>query len=316
MIHRTNVLSLLARLRFGRDFRIVGQMSIEHVSYMTSGKQNLKYGNYMLLCQEPDMRPHATYASIFACIVCLAGCAVQRQSGDRVVVGIDQAGLFGKEVDTFVLPDGGKASIRELEHRLSLKFQAYSRVVEIERATAVQFRSAQEIDGYTLVVLDKSEKNCAVKTHLMAIKGGEVRQWDFGDCRSAPEVALAADGMRFDLRSGTRTTRYLFSQGRLLYGDLLVARQPATVVGPATGALPGAGASPVLSATTAPGIARATPERQAAASDNVAASGSGAAPRAPSASGHKPANARDVLPASVLTFSAKEQAPRTIHLTY
>jgi hypothetical protein len=263
------------------------------------------------------MKRYAIYAYVFAAMVSLAGCAV-RQSSDRVVVGIDQASLFGKEVDAFLLPDGSKASIRELEHHLSLKLQAYSRVVDIERATAVQFRSAQVIDGYTLVVLDKSEKNCAVKTHLMAIRGGEVRQWDFGDCRSAPEATLAADGMRFDQRGSRRTTRYIFSQGRLMYGELYDAPQPAAVAGTAPGARPDTGASPVLPVTTAPapGAARTAPERQAAAPDNVAAAGSYPAPRASGSGGHKPANARDALPAPVLTFSAKEQAPRTIHLTY
>jgi hypothetical protein len=133
--------------------------------------------------------------------------------------GSDQAAVFGSQVETFILPDGSEASIHQLNANYSLRLQRHSRVIDINNATMVRFRSAQTVGGYLLIVLEKSERNCAVKTHLLAIQGAEVRSWEFGDCSRWPETSILSDVANFDVQDGQKIVRYEFSNGHLRYGD-------------------------------------------------------------------------------------------------
>lgn len=225
----------------------------------------------------------------------LAGCAVQQGPGRSMHIGIDNAALFGRTIDEFLLPDGSAATVRQLEQRFSVKLQAWSRVVDIDKATSLRFRSAQEVDGYALIVLDKSERQCRHKIQLLAVKGAEVRAWDFGNCQSPPLAVPDGSGASFDVAQGARMTRYRFSQGRLLYGDM-IARAPAPMPLP----LPASAGIPVASGTAPAAVRTAkapVPARKPAAP-------------APARAARRAAT----LPAGELEFEQKEQAPRTMYL--
>lgn len=239
------------------------------------------------------------------------GCAVQGTPGRDMRLAIDNAALFGRTVEEFVLPDGSAASLRELDRRFSLRLGAYSRVVEIDKATAVRFRSTQEVDGFTLIVLDKSESNCRHKMHLLAVRGAEVRAWDLGDCKAPPVASISGDLANFDVSTGTRTTRYQFSGGRLLYGDLAPRMAPVSA-----SATVGSGGRTIPVAVVPARVAPADSVVRDEPGGTPPGSGTNAAHAAvgSAAVGGKPARRVSTLPRAELDFERKEQAPRTMYL--
>jgi hypothetical protein len=166
------------------------------------------------------MNPSSIYKSLTAILACvlIGGCATHSNSDSIAHYSLDQVAIFGDVVDAFVLPDGSAGSIRRFNNNYSVKLEKNSRVIDIERATQLKFRSAQSVDGYTLIVLEKTEGTCQGKTHLMAIRGAEVKLWDFGNCRTWPETTITSDAATFYVEQGTGTIQYQFTAGRLLYG--------------------------------------------------------------------------------------------------
>ena len=248
------------------------------------------------------------------------------------VYGLDQAAIFGKQLSEFTLPDHTTASIRTLNGKYSVKFQNYSRVVDIENAQSVTFRSAQTVDGFDVVVLNKTEVNCPRKTQLLVMRGKEIRSWDFGNCKAWPEIAIGPQSVSFDVPNGASATRYVLAGGQLSYADVAYrpqildavhfnnAVQAAPVVpasmAPSTAAAPAAMPNP-LAAVAAPApapaiaIAPVSPASAVAASDASA----GAAPVKSSQSSSTSSRggaAMPPAPTTALVFKAK--APLTIYL--
>lgn len=230
---------------------------------------------------------------ICALLTCAAaaGCATRDDTGSVFNFTVDKAAFLGTQIDEFILPDGGTGTIRKLGSSYSVKLSPYARVVEIPNATSLTFRSSQVIDGYTLIVLGKSETGCALKTQLLAIRSAEVKVWDFGDCKTWPVTTHYGNALAFDLTEGSQLVRYQFSAGRLTTGVPEVA--PA-----------------------APGLALPSTRPAAPAGSQTAEAGGlpkqsrdtllPVAKRAP--------NPQPNLPAAPLIFRPREQAPRTIVL--
>jgi len=240
------------------------------------------------------MTPSKTYKSlpVLLASLLLGACATRSNSGSIAQYSLDQAAIFGDVVDAFVLPDGSEGSIRRFNNNYSIKLQKHSRVVDIERATQVKFRSAQSVDGYTLIVLEKAERNCQGKTHLMAIRGTKVRSWDFGNCRTWPESEIASDAATFYVEEGAGTIQYQFTGGRLLYGP--APKRP-----------------PLMPARQAP--AENQPPAAPARSGETAQASRPKSSNAPTAASRKTAPAPYVPPAAPI-FKPKEQAPRIIYM--
>jgi hypothetical protein len=229
--------------------------------------------------------------AVFASLL-IGGCASHSNSGSIAQFSLDQAAVFGEVVDSFVLPDGIEGSIRRFNKNYSVKLQRNSRVIDIELATQVKFRSAQPVDGYTLIMLEKAERNCQSKTHLLAIRGAEVRAWDFGNCRTWPESTISSDAATFYVEEGAGTIQYQFTGGRLLYG-------------------PAPKRSPQI--PTRPATAENQPPASPVKSGDAAAPARPKSTEVPTAASRKTAPAPYVPPAAPI-FKPKEQAPRTIYL--
>lgn len=169
-------------------------------------------------------------------------CAVHGNGGKGTQYGIDEAALFGEQLTEFVLPDGTVASLRSLHGRYSVKFSRFSRVVEIDKAVSVKFKSTAQVDGFSLVILEKSEPNCPKMTELLAVRGQEVRVWDLGNCKTDPQLAISPSDAKFDVRDGNVVTRYVYQDGQLSYGNLAYQAplyeppRPSTVSNSPTGA--------------------------------------------------------------------------------
>ena len=228
--------------------------------------------------------------AVLACAAA-AGCATRDGTGSALNFSVNKAALLGTQIDEFVLPDGGTGTIRKLGSSYSLKLSPYSRVVDIPNATSLTFRSSQVIDGYTLVVLGKSEIGCALKTQLLAIRGAEVKVWDFGDCKTWPVTTHYGNALAFDLAEGNQLVRYQFSGGRLTTGVPEVA--------PASQGLASPGIRPAAPSGSQTAEAGGLPKQSRDNQPPVAK-------RAP--------NPQPNLPTAPLIFKPREQAPRTIVL--
>lgn len=261
------------------------------------------------------MRPARLLCAAAAALLA-AGCAVHSNPGKPLSMRVDQAEVFGKDAGELRLPDGGVAKLRLFQGRYSVKFTEYQRVIEIDKATSVRFVGAQQFGDRTLVVLEKSERNCAFKTQLLSIKGREVRAWDFGNCQSAPRIDATENEALFDLPHRRGTTRYIYSDGELRYGELRGAPGEAN-----TSARSQASARPQAPADAAPapsGRSIAFPLPAPSAPEPAAE----AAPALAPVPGKPASPARNPLPGSValpkraadLDFPTRQQAPQTLYI--
>lgn len=155
----------------------------------------------------------------FLSFIVLSGCAVQNGPRGKVQFGLDDAEIFGQTVESFKLADGGEGKLRVLGGKYSVKLEQQLKVVPIANATLVRVVSSDQIEGRTLLVLEKSERNCAYKTQLMSIQGAEVLSWDFGDCRNRPQATTYSDQATFDFVQPRRTVRYTYRDARLVRGE-------------------------------------------------------------------------------------------------
>jgi hypothetical protein len=151
--------------------------------------------------------------------ICLSGCAVQTLPNGELHFDLDDALLFGKTISIFKLVDGTEGRLREYKGSYSIKLQKELKVLNIPYATMARVVSATEIGGRTLLVLETSERNCHIKTHLFSIKDSEVLSWDFGDCRTQPQVSIGADRATFDFVQAKQTTRFTYRTASLMRSD-------------------------------------------------------------------------------------------------
>lgn len=248
-----------------------------------------------------------TNAAMLAAAAALAGCAVQGgQAGRPITVGLDEAELLGQTVASFKLADGGEGRLRLFNGRYTIKLQRHFKVLAVEQAQVAKVLAAEAVGGRTLLVVEKGTNGCPYKTQLFAIQGGEALSWDFGDCRTQPQMRFGADEATFDHVQGRRVTRFTYKDGRLLRGDFTLPPEPAALPPPAQaqGSLPPLGGPryvpglPVSAAALLGAAAPAAVERPAATARPVSAAAPAPAPR----------------PAPAPVFTNQEQKPIRIVL--
>lgn len=252
-----------------------------------------------------------TNAAMLAAAVALAGCAVQGgQAGRPMTVGLDEAELLGQTVGSFKLADGGEGRLRLFNGRYTIKLQRHFKVLAVEQAQVAKVLAAEAVGGRTLLVVEKGTNGCPYKTQLFAIQGGEALSWDFGDCRTQPEMRFGADEATFDHVQGRRVTRFTYKDGRLLRGDFTLPAEPAALPPPAQAQAQAQGSSPPpggpryvpgLPGSAAPLLgtaAPAAPERTAATARPAPAAAPAPPPR----------------PAPAPVFTSQEQKPIRIVL--
>lgn len=223
----------------------------------------------------------------------LAACAARGTSGAGPQYSIDDAAIFGRVVTQFILPDGSEASLRQLNGRYSVKFHRYSRVIDIDKAVTVKFKSTSLVDGFSLVILEKAESNCAKQTQLLAVRGSEVRAWELGNCRADPAINISNDVALFDVPNGKMMTRYQFKGGQLAYGE--VPYLPPTYE---SSDAPTSG-----KAAAVPATGSVTPSNQKAATANRRTE-----TKVVTQAAHP------IISSTMPVFKTKEQATRTIYL--
>lgn len=191
-----------------------------HIGIKQVGRGSKVSGRSGVTCAEAhvvDKQPSIVrpLLNIAACLL-LGACAVHNPPGAKTAqFSVDKAAVFGTLVDEFLLPDGSEVSIRRMNDQYSMKIQRHFRVIELGDAKSLRFKSAQLVDGYALVVLEKVERNCQARNVLIAIRGAEAHQWEIGNCRTWADVAVDGKDAIFDFEEGHQTKRYHFAGGKL-----------------------------------------------------------------------------------------------------
>ena len=270
---------------------------------------------------KPPIRlAHLPRTLVLAGALLAAGCAVQPNNRGGMLIGLDTAELFGKQLGGFQLADGTPGSLRHdpSTGAFSVKIGSY-RVVPIPNVVSARIAMVAQVESRLVVIVETQERNCNYKYTLLAIQGTDVLQWGFGNCRDRPQATLDSDGraIYIDFPEYNSLKRYSYMDQRLYSGTApapagvnLAARpfadenlRPAFPMPPARGdGRPGLGPAP------GPGNA---PGRRPA----IAGSGNRVIPappqRAALAANSAPATPRDVSrDASRDTAAARDTTPR------
>jgi hypothetical protein len=150
-----------------------------------------------------------------------AGCAVQPNNRGGLMIGVDTAELFGKQLGGFRLADGTPGSLRHdpSTGAFSVKIGSY-RVVQIPKAVSARIAMVAQVESRLVVIVETQERNCNYKYTLMAIEGTDVLQWGFGNCRDRPQATLDEDGraIYIDFPEYNSLKRYSYMDQRLYAG--------------------------------------------------------------------------------------------------
>lgn len=270
-------------------------------------------------------------SALLAGALLLSGCAVQPNGRGGMLVGLDNAQLFGTTLATFQLQNGTEGALRRAPNNgvFSVKLDGSMRVVPLPSAVSARVARVVPVGTRTVLVLETQERNCPYKYEVMSIEGSDVLHWSLGNCKERPRVFLAEGGqaLYFDFPSNDRLQRNIYTDNRMLNAGTLPANGVDVRTRPFADAnlnpLPGTGSS-----WQTPGPGRPPPSAPAAGAGRVIpapphkAGSVAAAPGAPrrsagSNAGNKAANngggaqARAAAP-SPMSFPTQEVAP--IHL--
>lgn len=170
-----------------------------------------------------------TFGISLAFAIIISGCAIQKDRSGALKFEVDEAAILGNILQTFRLPDGSEARLREANGRISLKLQKQMTVIPIENAVLAEARSVASVGGRTLIVVTKAMPGCTYTTQLIAIQGLEVLTWDFGDCTHAPTMQVVGDTAFFDHRQDNGSTlRFIYQNGRIGRTNISSQTQPST----------------------------------------------------------------------------------------
>lgn len=177
----------------------------------------------------------------------LGACAVQKNGRGQTQISFDEAEVFGQVVQSFRLPDGSEAKLRNLNGRYSIKLQKQLKVIPVDNAVVAEAHSVYTVGGRTVILLTKSSPQCRYQNQLIAIRDNEALNWDLGDCMHAPDVKAYADSMTIDYpRDSGGSTRFVYQEGRLRRGTYSGAAPSAPP--------PGSSAMPSDAARYQPGV--------------------------------------------------------------
>lgn len=169
----------------------------------------------------PIRLEHFPRALVLAGALLAAGCAVQPNNRGGVLIGLDTAELFGKQLGGFRLADGTLGSLRHdpSTGAFSVKIGSY-RVVPLPNAVGARIAMVAQVESRLVVIVETQERNCNYKYTLMAIEGTDVLQWGFGNCRDRPQATLDDDGraIYIDFPEHNSLKRYSYMDQRLYSG--------------------------------------------------------------------------------------------------
>lgn len=162
----------------------------------------------------------AAALAVLAAAVTLAGCAVQSNGKGGILVGVDNAQLFGTTIGTFQVKSGAEGTLRRAPNNgaFSVKLSGSMRVVPLPNAQLARIARVIDMGTRTVVVIETQERNCPFKYQVLSIEGSDVLQWAIGTCGDRPRVEAAEGGqaLYFDFAANGRLQRNIYVDGRML----------------------------------------------------------------------------------------------------
>lgn len=158
----------------------------------------------------------------------LAGCAVQPNGRGGLLVGVDNAQLFGTTIATFRLGDGAEGALRRDPNNgaFSIKLADNLRVVPLPAAAqSARLARLVTIGPRTILVVETQERHCPFRYEVLSIAGADVLHWSLGTCQDRPRMVLTEGGtaLYFDFPARGQLQRHIYIDGRMLNAGYIPA---------------------------------------------------------------------------------------------
>jgi hypothetical protein len=154
-----------------------------------------------------------------AIFLAVTGCAVQMKPNGPITIDPDYPEIFGREIGNFSLPNDQVGKLREWNGDYSIKLPKYFKVISLLNAKTARIVRSDKVGDRTVVVIEKSERQCNYITQIMSILDSSVLTWDFGDCSIQPIITTNDDSLTFDYPKGRNTVRFTYRDSRLVRSE-------------------------------------------------------------------------------------------------
>ena len=127
---------------------------------------------------------------LLAIVLGLSGCAVPPSTHHRTGVVVNSQNTGDTENARFTLVDGSIGTLRNAGDDYVLKFEKFSRVIQLGKAQSMKLEQAVRINDSVVLVINNLQKSGCIKTSLFAIRANEIQDWHAvsSDCKAVPRI--------------------------------------------------------------------------------------------------------------------------------
>lgn len=163
---------------------------------------------------------------VLTIVLGLNGCSVRYDKNGKVLFKTDLASVLGNEVGQFVLADGSKGALRELNGRYSLKWSNLMIERPLEGVSWARIINQYHIEGHTLLLLKVATPSCPAQYRLIDLQNTSSQEWSFtGICDVGPEITASADKLQLNFTSGNRIEQFNWQHGEVYHSRLPIQKQ-------------------------------------------------------------------------------------------
>ena len=163
---------------------------------------------------------------VLTIVLGLNGCSVRYDKNGKVLFKTDLASVLGNEVGQFVLADGSKGALRELNGRYSLKWSNLMSERPLEGVSWARIINQYHIEGHTLLLLKVATPSCPAQYRLIDLQNTSSQEWAFtGICDVGPEITASADKLQLNFTSGNRIEQFNWQHGEVYHSRLPIQKQ-------------------------------------------------------------------------------------------
>ncbi|MDO4592507.1 MAG: hypothetical protein Q4B46_06850, partial [Comamonadaceae bacterium] len=149
---------------------------------------------------------------------------------------MDLPEIFGVVMDSKPMPNGqSEVSLRKMGNQWSLKFGAFSRVVQLPKVNDGKILHVTQVGNATNILLQTSTAKCAAEFSLVSLNhGSEVAVWTLNvPCGfPAPEIQTGLQEQFIDFTVGHRVSRFIYRNGKLTRNSDVILRPGFTLPKP------------------------------------------------------------------------------------
>jgi hypothetical protein len=127
---------------------------------------------------------------------------------------------------SFTSPNGRTAFLESMRNGVAIGFEKGPHKIRLEKFKALRFRSAQKIDDWTVVIVEKQSDDCPVQWEIVGLQDLQIETWSFGNCRDFLQVQLNAHYIDFTVGTGNQKKEARFTAGYFYAPDENVPDTP------------------------------------------------------------------------------------------